>query len=67
MRMLKRLIILIMIFLFPMIVNAQSKYEVEEIRLIGQEGEAVEKEPASFTDGKLNINGSSLIELSLSL
>ena len=56
MRMLKRLIILIMIFLFPMIVNAQSKYEVEEIKLIGQEGEAVEKEPASFTDGKLNIN-----------
>ena len=49
-------ILLLILFIIPTIVNAQSKYEIKEIKMIGQEGSAIEKEPASFSNGKLNIN-----------
>ena len=56
MNIVKRIILLIIILLSPIIVNAQSKYEISELELIDKVGEAKEKEKASFSNGKLNID-----------
>ena len=55
MKKMKRLLMLTLFFI-PIMVFAQSKYEVSEINLIEKEGEATENEKASFSNGKLHIN-----------
>ena len=56
MNIIKRIILLTIVLLSPIIVNAQSKYEISKIEIIDKVGEAKEKEKASFSNGKLNID-----------
>ena len=56
MKVLKKIVFLIMILFLPIIVNAQSKYEITSIEQIDINGQVIEKEKPSFSNGKLSIN-----------